>query len=191
MVKRIPARALLREPATVVAVWYQAKADATDFSPPCSASRAFADGSRSDLEIPCAPRIAKSSHGVMANPKASDTRLRALIATRYIRFRPNRSAAQPTRGLNPRATALLRAARTPTSVRLRPRCRAYRGRLKLIKPKLSRESNPSATMAISGELSRHFIALVRCRFLNENRSRASHEAFAEQKAASRASSSPF
>src|SRR2546430_7272519 len=149
MVRRTPARALLNEPATVLAVWYQAKADATDFSPPCSASRAFADGSRSDLEIPCAPRIAKSSHGVMANPKASDTRLRALIATRYIRFRPNRSAAQPTRGLNPRATALLRAARTPTSVRLRPRCRAYRGRLEVVKPKLRRERNPPATTASS------------------------------------------
>src|SRR6266480_611118 len=164
MVRRTPARALLNEPATVLAVWYQAKAHATDFSPPCSASRAFADGSRSDLEIPCAPRIAKSSHGVMANPKASDTRLRALIATRYIRFRPNRSAAQPTRGLNPRATALLRAARTPTSVRLRPRCRAYRGRLKLIKPKLSRESNPSAMIAISGTPSRRFIARAQFRF---------------------------
>src|SRR5213082_3292337 len=191
MVRRTPARALLNEPATVLAVWYQAKADATDFSPPCSASRAFADGSRSDLEIPCAPRIAKSSHGVMANPKASDTRLRALIATRYIRFRPNRSAAHPTRGLNPRATALLSAARTPTSMRLRPRCRAYRGRLKLIKPKLSRESNPSATIAISGVASRRFIARAHVRFSHAGHGCSSSEAFAEQKAASRASSSPF
>src|SRR5207237_9505024 len=97
MVKRIPARALLSEPATVLAVWYQAKADATDFSPPCSASRAFADGSRSDLEIPCAPRIATGSHGVMANPKPSDTRLRALNAARYIHFSPNRAASPPPR----------------------------------------------------------------------------------------------
>src|SRR5437016_14659999 len=125
MVRRAPAGPSLNDRATVLAVWDQAEAEATGFSPPCSASRAFADGCRSDLEIPCAPRIAKSSHGVMANPKASDTRLRAPIATRYIRFRPNRSAAHPTRAVNPRATALLTAARRPTADRLSQRRRAY------------------------------------------------------------------
>src|SRR5437870_4772735 len=76
----MPAKALLTEPATVLAVWYQAKAEATDFSPPCSAIKAFAEGSRSDMDRPCALRIAKSSHGTLAKPKNSDTKLRRLIA---------------------------------------------------------------------------------------------------------------
>ena len=48
----MPARALLTEPATARAVWYQAKAEATDFSPPCSAMSAFAEGSRNDMDNP-------------------------------------------------------------------------------------------------------------------------------------------
>src|SRR5438309_9555123 len=76
----MPARALLIEPATVLAVWYQANADATDFSPPCSAIRALTEGSRRDMDNPCALRMAKSSHGALAKPKRSETRLRKLIA---------------------------------------------------------------------------------------------------------------
>src|SRR2546425_1245528 len=70
----MPAKALLTEPATVLAVWYQAKAEATDFSPPCSAIKAFAEGSRNDMDKPCALRIAKSSHGTLAKPNNSGTK---------------------------------------------------------------------------------------------------------------------
>src|SRR5207245_1566572 len=105
----MPAKALLTEPATVRAVWYQAKAEATDFSPPCSAIKAFAEGSRSDMDRPCALRIAKSSHGTLAKPNNSETKLRRLMAATKVRFRPKRSAAQPRSGFKATATALLRA----------------------------------------------------------------------------------
>src|SRR5207245_4958148 len=105
----MPAKAMLTEPATVLAVWYQAKAEATGFSPPCSAIKAFTEGSRRDMDRPCALRIVKSSHGALANPKSSETRLRRLIAATKVRFRPKRSAIQPSNGLNATATALLRA----------------------------------------------------------------------------------
>src|SRR5207302_9698073 len=113
-VRRMPAKALLTEPATLLAVWYQAKAEATDFSPPCSAINAFAEGSRNDMDKPCAVRMAKSSHGAAAKPKNSETKLRRLMAATKVRFRPKRSAAQPRSGFKATATALLRATRMPT-----------------------------------------------------------------------------
>ena len=120
----MPAKAVLTEPATVLAVWYHAKAEATDFSPPCSAIKAVTEGSRRDMDKPCALRIAKSSHGALANPNNSETRLRRLIAATKVRFRPKRSATHPSNGFNATATALLIATSMPTSLRLSPRCRA-------------------------------------------------------------------
>src|SRR5438034_9788567 len=111
----MPARALLIEPATVLAVWYQANADATDFSPPCSAIRALTEGSRRDMDNPCALRMAKSSHGALAKPRRSETRLRKLIAATKVRFRPKRSAPQPSNGFDSTATALFSPARLQAS----------------------------------------------------------------------------
>src|SRR2546422_5183114 len=82
----MPAKALLTEPATLLAVWYQAKAEATDFSPPCSAINAFAEGSRNDMDKPCAVRMAKSSHGAAAKPKKDRKSTRLNSSHGYISY---------------------------------------------------------------------------------------------------------
>src|SRR5947207_2155290 len=55
--------------------------------------------------------MAKSSHGSVAKPRRSETKLRKLMAAKYVRFKPKRSAAQPKSGFNDTATALFIGAR--------------------------------------------------------------------------------
>lgn len=153
-VSATPANARPAAPATLLAVWYQAKDDATAFLPPTSAMRALIEGSRMAMDTPCRPRMAKRCQGLAAKTSSSDTTLRRTMAVTRMGLTPTRSATQPMAGFRAMATMRLNDARKPISARLRPSRNPRSGTAKLTIPKPSRDRNPSAMMARRGPFTR-------------------------------------
>jgi hypothetical protein len=148
-----------------LAVWYQAKAEAIAFFPPWSAMSTKTDGSRREIDTPWIVRMAKSCQGSAANTSSRDTALRMPIDAAKLRLSPTRSASAPMAGFSAIATTRLSDTNTPTAARPIPSSRkAYRGRAKLMIPKLSRERKPSATIAaIEGSGRRRLLGVMRGR----------------------------
>src|SRR5918996_1236807 len=120
-VNRRPAAPLPSEPATLLAVEYQAKAEAMDFLLPCSAISASTEGSRIDLDIPCTDLATYSRAGIPKNASISGTTIRSPTPAMKPCFSPTRSANHPESGFKARETERLTDIKTPMAARLNPR----------------------------------------------------------------------
>ena len=101
-VNRKPAAPLPSEPATLLAVEYQAKAEAMDFLPPCLAISASTEGSRTDLDMPCTDLATYSRTGILKNASMNGTTIRSPTPAMKPCFSPTRSANHPDSGFKAR-----------------------------------------------------------------------------------------